>query len=166
MIVYSIKTIVRILSDQDDAMESILNKDSKLDAGEWEKIRLHPDFGEEILKPIPTLQAECRIVRHHHERMDGQGYPDGLYGNQLNLSEKIIIVADAFDAMNSKRAYREPLEAREIIAELENNKGSQFDPEVVTVFLAIYDEELRVPMAPADGRKIIPIKAPAPAGLL
>ncbi|MBU2497545.1 MAG: HD domain-containing protein [Proteobacteria bacterium] len=122
-------------------MESILNKASSLDSEEWEKIKQHPAFSEEILRPIYSLQEESRIVRHHHEREDGSGYPDGLYGNRLSLSEKIIIVADAYDAMNSKRAYRAPLDHAHIVEDLETNKGRQFDTEVVDVFLPILREE-------------------------
>ncbi|MBW2309448.1 MAG: HD domain-containing protein, partial [Deltaproteobacteria bacterium] len=79
-------------------MDSILNKNSRLNEEEWNKIKWHPVFSEEILRPIISLREECQIVRHHHEREDGQGYPDGLYGKRLSLSEKIIIVADAYEA--------------------------------------------------------------------
>ena len=122
-------------------MESILNKSTSLEANEWSDIRKHPVIGEEILKPIFSLREESRIVRHHHEREDGKGYPDGLYGNRLSLSEKIIIVADSFDAMSSKRAYREALDLVTIKEELKRNKGSQFDAEVVDVFLDILEEQ-------------------------
>ncbi|MBW1999835.1 MAG: HD domain-containing protein [Deltaproteobacteria bacterium] len=122
-------------------VEKILNKNSDLDPEEWNQIRQHPVSGEEILRPLLSLSEECRIVRHHHEREDGRGYPDGLYGSRLSLSEKIIIVADAFDAMNSKRAYRPPLSLGEIKEELEANKGTQFDEEVVDVFLGTLESE-------------------------
>ncbi|MBW1981533.1 MAG: HD domain-containing protein [Deltaproteobacteria bacterium] len=139
-------------------MEKILNKGSSLEASEWNEIKKHPVFGEEILKPIFSLREECKIVRHHHEREDGRGYPDGLYGNRLSLSEKIIIVADAFDAMNSKRAYRSPLEAAVIKEELEINKGSQFDAEVVDVLLEILEEDGRSSIP--HSHKIVPLHVP------
>jgi HD-GYP domain-containing protein (c-di-GMP phosphodiesterase class II)/HAMP domain-containing protein len=122
-------------------MESILMKSASLEANEWSDIKKHPVIGEEILKPIVSLRQECKIVRHHHEREDGKGYPDGLYGNRLSLSEKIIIVADSFDAMSSKRAYRSPLGLEAIKGELQRNRGSQFDVEVVEVFTDILEEE-------------------------
>lgn len=136
-------------------MESVLNKTTSLEVGEWSNIRKHPVIGEEILKPIFSLREESRIVRHHHEREDGKGYPDGLYGNRLSLSEKIIIVADSFDSMRSKRAYREPLDVTSTKHELERNKGSQFDPEVVDVFLEIL-EEGTTQLSINQSHKIIP----------
>jgi HD-GYP domain-containing protein (c-di-GMP phosphodiesterase class II) len=138
-------------------MESILNKNTSLEASEWSNIKRHPAIGEEILKPIFSLREESKIVRHHHEREDGKGYPDGLYGNRLSLSEKIIIVADSFDSMRSKRAYRAPLDLASTKSELIKNKGSQFDPEVVDVFLEIL-EEGKTPLSTVQSHKIIPFQ--------
>ena len=123
-------------------MESILNKTTKLDDHEWQTIRKHPEIGEEILKPLSSFDSEKKLIRHHHEREDGRGYPDGIYGNELSMLEKIIIVADSFDAMNSKRAYRTQLPAEVIKGELTKNKGTQFNPEVIDIFMEIYEEEL------------------------
>jgi HD-GYP domain-containing protein (c-di-GMP phosphodiesterase class II) len=123
-------------------IDNILNKSSRLDSSEYEVIQRHPVIGEEILQPIVSLREERQLVRHHHEREDGRGYPDGLTGNQLSVSEKIIIAADAFDAMNSRRSYRQALSAPTIKTELINNKGRQFDAEVVDVLLEIYEEQL------------------------
>ncbi len=125
-------------------LESILNKKSRLNAEEYRMIKKHPRFGEEILRPIFNLEKERNIVRHHHEREDGRGYPDRLDGIQLSLSEKIIIVADAFDAMNSKRSYRDAFDRETIRNELKANKGKQFDNQVVDAFLEIYNEEHHV----------------------
>jgi len=125
-------------------VDNILNKSSRLNNAECQVIQRHPVIGEEILQSIVSLREERRIVRHHHEREDGQGYPDGLMGHQLSISEKIIIAADAFDAMNSRRSYRETLPAPLIKTELFNNKGQQFDPDVVDVLLEIYEEQLAV----------------------
>ena len=118
-------------------LESILNKSSSLNNDEFSMIKRHPMYGEEILRPIFSLRDERKIVRHHHEREDGRGYPDGLKGDQLSLSEKIIIVADAYDAMNSMRSYRDAMDLGIIMNELQNNRGKQFDPEVVDVLLEI-----------------------------
>ena len=123
-------------------LESILNKDTRLNVDEYLKIKRHPIYGEEILRPIFSLKRERKIVRHHHERVDGKGYPDGLHRDQLSLSEKIIIVADSFDAMNSKRSYRPALSPQEIRSELINNRGAQFDPDVVDVLLEIKEREI------------------------
>ena len=140
-------------------VENILNKSTSLEKEEWFNIKKHPVFGEEILKPIFSLKEEAKIVRHHHEREDGKGYPDGLYGNKLSLSEKIIIVADAYDAMNSKRAYRAPLDPTTIRNELRANKGSQFDSEVVDVFLEVLEEEAKTPLKASKSHKILPFQA-------
>ena len=122
-------------------LESILNKNSGLNSDEYQMIKKHPKFGEEILRPIFSLKNERAIVRHHHEREDGKGYPDGLGGDELSLSEKIIIVADAFDAMNSKRSYRDAFDHETIREELKRNRGKQFNDQVVGVLLEIYEEE-------------------------
>jgi putative nucleotidyltransferase with HDIG domain len=138
-------------------IESILNKKADLEPNEWAKIKQHPVAGAEILRPILSLREECKIVRHHHEREDGRGYPDGLYGSRLSLSEKIIIVADAFDAMNSKRAYRPPLNLGDIKHELQKNKGSQFDEEVVDVFMEVLDQEAFTGVNSGRSGRIIPL---------
>jgi len=143
-------------------VENILNKGSSLDREEWINIKKHPTFGEEILRPIFSLKEEAKLVRHHHEREDGKGYPDGLYGNKLSLSEKIIIVADAYDAMNSKRAYRAPFDPASIRNELQANKGSQFDSEVVDVFLKILEEEAKTPLITSQSHKVVPFQIITP----
>lgn len=121
-------------------MDNVLNKKSKLNDNEWDLIKRHPVFGDEILSSITFLKDARTIVRHHHEREDGKGYPDRLSGNELSLSEKIIIVADSFDAMNSKRSYRDVMGTAYIRDEFLKNKGKQFDPNVVEVFLEILDD--------------------------
>ena len=124
-------------------LEGILNKDSHLNNEEVRILKKHPVIGEEILRPIQSLDKERKIVRHHHEREDGLGYPDGLSGRQLSLSEKIIIAADAFDAMNSKRSYRMALESESIIEELKANRGKQFDRQVADVLIDVFDREIK-----------------------
>lgn len=107
--------------------ESILNKPGKLTEEEWMIIRQHPVIGDRVLEPIHFLNAARPLVRGHHERLDGKGYPDGLQGEQLSVGHRIIIVADAFDAMSSDRAYRPALSPEQIEHELQRNAGSQFD---------------------------------------
>ena len=98
-------------------------------------IRNHPVTGESILKPVGTLSRLCSIIRHHHERYDGAGYPDGLKGEEIPLASRIIAVADSFDAMISGRHYMPNRKTNEAISELKRYSGSQFDPGCVRVFL-------------------------------
>jgi HD-GYP domain-containing protein (c-di-GMP phosphodiesterase class II) len=89
------------------------------------------------------MQREVDIVRHHHERIDGKGYPDGIGGSGLDLLTKIITTADSFDAMTSKRSYKKNLTWEEGLAELNDCSGTQFDPEVVRVFTSVFSEKLK-----------------------
>jgi len=118
--------------------ESVLNKPAPLSDEEWEVVRRHPVVGCDILAPVTFLTKTMPIIRYHHERQDGKGYPDGIFAGELSRSVRIIIVADAYDAMASDRAYRNALTDAEIEAELIANNGSQFDPEVVSVFLELH----------------------------
>jgi len=117
--------------------DSILNKPDKLTDEEYDIIRNHCTIGSDILSNINLISYASNIARHHHERYDGKGYPDGLKGDGIPLGARIVAVADSFDAMNSKRVYREPLDRNIIISELKNNKGIQFDPDVVDALLEI-----------------------------
>ncbi len=119
--------------------ESILNKPGRLDEQEWLIVREHPVVADRVLAPILFLQGARSIVRGHHERLDGKGYPDGLSGNQLSLGQKIIIVADAYDAMSSNRSYRHALDAAKIREQLVTNIGTQFDREVVETLFSLLD---------------------------
>jgi HD-GYP domain-containing protein (c-di-GMP phosphodiesterase class II) len=125
--------------------ESILNKSGELDADEWRIVREHPVVADRVLAPILFLQGARPIVRGHHERLDGKGYPDGLSAGQLTLGQKIIIVADAYDAMSSSRSYRAALSENQIREELRAKLGTQFDPDVVG---ALYDVLSARSMAP------------------
>ncbi|MCL2103428.1 MAG: HD-GYP domain-containing protein, partial [Syntrophorhabdaceae bacterium] len=98
-------------------------------------IHNHPIMGESILKPVGSLSRLCSIIRHHHERYDGSGYPDGLKGEDIPLASRIIAVADSFDAMISGRRYLPNREIHEVINELNRCSGTQFDPSCVKVFL-------------------------------
>ena len=119
--------------------ETILNKPGKLDDEEWLIVREHPVVADRVLAPILFLQNARPIVRGHHERMDGRGYPDGLAGHGLSLGQKIIIVADAYDAMNSSRSYRAALSEDQIRSEFASNIGTQFADDVVRALFDILD---------------------------
>jgi putative two-component system response regulator len=117
--------------------ESVLNKPTSLSDEEFEHVRLHSQTGERILKPIVDDEEILKTVRHHHERYDGNGYPDGLKGEEIPQLARIIAVADSFDAMTSERPYRKALSKEAACAEIERCRGSQFDPEVADAFLEI-----------------------------
>jgi len=124
--------------------EHILQKTEPLTEEEWKIIKTHPVVGEEILRPVFFEKDAMEIVKQHHERFDGKGYPDGLDKNDINLLARILSVADAFDAMTSARAYRKPLSIPEAMKELKANSGTQFDPDIVNTFLKILEEEMHI----------------------
>jgi two-component system cell cycle response regulator len=114
--------------------ESILEKVGALSDSEWALIRRHTIIGERILAAAPALENSSRLVRSSHERMDGTGYPDGLAAADIPLGSRIILVADAFDAMLSERSYGTTLSEADALAELRRCAGTQFDPAVVAAF--------------------------------
>ena len=114
--------------------DSILNKPGPLDDDEWAFMRRHTLVGERILLAAPALAEAARLVRSSHERWDGNGYPDGLAGEDIPLGSRIIAVCDAFDAMTSLRPYRDAIEAAAALAELRRCAGTQFDKRVVNAF--------------------------------
>jgi putative two-component system response regulator len=121
-------------------VESVLNKASRLTEEELAMVRLHPETGERILQPITRDNEILAMVRHHHERYDGKGYPDGVKGDAsktdgIAFDWSIIGLADAFDAMNSDRPYRKALALEQSLQELNKGAGSQFDPAVVKAFM-------------------------------
>jgi len=119
--------------------ETILNKRGPLTDEEWAVMRTHPEVGERILQPIQSLQAILPIVRHHHERWDGGGYPDGLVGRAIPLGARIVAVCDAFRAMTEDRPYRASREEAEAVGELRSCAGTQFDPDCVEALLRARD---------------------------
>jgi putative nucleotidyltransferase with HDIG domain len=125
--------------------DSILLKQGKLDAEELAIIRKHPETGEEIIRPVLLLDHESRIIRHHHEKWDGSGYPDGLAGEDIPLASRILAVADSFDAMVNNRPYRKALGMDMALYELRANRGTQFDSNIVDAFMDIKDEILKPP---------------------
>jgi len=124
--------------------ESVLTKPGRLDANEYERVRLHPSIGARILGGIRQLDEVVEGLLTHHERPDGQGYPQGLSGPGLPLDGLIIGLADSFDAMTSDRTYRKALPLQSVISEIREYAGTQFDKKVVSVFLSMDLEKLLV----------------------
>ena len=121
--------------------DTILNKPTKLTEEEYAVIKEHTVIGSEILKNITLIRHVQEVARYHHEHYDGSGYPDGLKGEEIPLPARIVAVADSYDAMQSKRIYRNPLGAETIYKEISKNRGIQFDPEIADIFLKLLREE-------------------------
>lgn len=119
----------------------VLLKHGKLDSCEEEEIRTHPEKGVKILDPVHFLRPVISSIRHHHERFDGTGYPDGLRGKEIPFKARILSVADAWDAMLSTRPYRKALSFEEARDELLRCAGSHFDPELVEVFVKVMEKD-------------------------
>lgn len=115
--------------------KELLNKPGKLTEQEFDEIKRHPIIGYRLLSAVPEYSEIAYDVLSHHERYDGLGYPNGLKGKDIPFRARVISVADAYDAMISKRPYKKPLSKKEAILELINNKGTQFDPEIVDAFI-------------------------------
>lgn len=114
---------------------AILNKTSKLTKEEYEEVKKHPELGEKLISKIEDFSDIAKIVRHHHEWYSGQGYPDGLRGEEIPLESRIIAIADAFDAMTSDRPYRKAMDRKTALEILRRNEGSQWDPEILKIAL-------------------------------
>lgn len=121
--------------------ERILGKNDGLTGKEFERIKEHTIMGAKIIEPVEFLKDSYKTIYHHHERYDGDGYPDGLKGEDIPISARIIAVADAYDAMGSDRPYRKKLKQDKIMKELTEQSGKQFDPEVVKALILILDRE-------------------------
>jgi len=120
--------------------DSILTKPGKLTEEEYEEIKKHPVIGYELLEKNNIFKDVLMAIRNHHERYDGKGYPDGLRGDEIPLIAKIVALADSFDAMMSKRSYREKLELEYTVNEIKKNKGIQFDPVVAEAFIRLIED--------------------------
>ncbi len=125
--------------------DAILNKPGPLNESEWTTMRDHSAAGARIVGQIPSLRRCSLIIRAHHERFDGKGYPDGLNGNAIPLEARIIAVADSFHAMVTDRPYRNAISPREAMKILEDGKGTQWDPKVVEAFMGLFEH--RAPAA-------------------
>ena len=121
--------------------EGILGKNDGLTSEEFKRIKEHTIMGAKIVKPVEFLKDSYKAIYHHHERYDGDGYPDRLKGEDIPISARIITVADAYDAMGSDRPYRKKLKQDKIMKELTEQSGKQFDPEVVKALISVLDRE-------------------------
>jgi len=115
--------------------DAVLLKPGPLDEEEWKHMKIHPEVGYEIASKIDMLRPTMAAIRNHHERWDGRGYPDGLAGEEIPLSARIVCLADAFDAMATDRPYKRALTLEECYTQLRRNRGVQFDPRLVDLFL-------------------------------
>ena len=120
--------------------DSVLNKPTQLTEDEDNLLKKHTIIGAEILKDVTLIPHVAEVTRNHHEHYDGSGYPDGLAGTEIPIYARIIAVADCYDAMNSRRIYRNALSQDEIYEEILKNKGTQFDPEIADIFLTLLTE--------------------------
>lgn len=119
--------------------DHVLKKMDRLTAEEFEEMKKHTVIGEQIVSHIEDLKEFLPVIRHHHERIDGKGYPDQLKGDDIHPYARIVAVCDAFDAMTSTRPYRRYMYIEEAFAELQNVKGSQLDPVLVDQFVEIFN---------------------------
>ena len=119
--------------------DHILHKPGRLTDAEFTEMKRHPEYGVEIMEPVKAFRTILPAMLHHHERFDGRGYPHGLSGYDIPLSARIMCVADCFDAMTSDRPYRKGMPVETALSELRNNKSTQFDPEMVDIFLNLFD---------------------------
>ena len=124
--------------------EHILQKPGKLTPEEWTIMRTHPEIGYRIAHTVPELANIADYILAHHERWDGKGYPKGLVGKEIPLLSRILSVVDAYDAMTQDRSYRKALAVSEAKEELRRHAGTQFDPQIVDVFLTYLENEVQV----------------------
>jgi HD-GYP domain-containing protein (c-di-GMP phosphodiesterase class II) len=157
--------------------EAVLNKPGPLDDGEWEVMRAHPMLGVQMVAGIKSLGSAVEVIRCHHERWDGKGYPAGLAGEAIPAGARVFAVADAFDAMTSDRPYRQAMPFDRACQEIAEGAGSQFDPSVVDAFTAIVpglpdlhaslheagarEGRPSLPAERAPGLSVVPARVPA-----
>jgi len=122
--------------------DKVLNKKGKLNGENWEAIKAHPRLGANIVGNIPNLVPCVSSILHHHERWDGGGYPEGLKGEEIPIEARILAIADTFEAMTSARPYRPALSREEVVKELRQSAGTQFDPKLVEVFIGLIEAGL------------------------
>lgn len=123
--------------------ESVLNKPGPLSDEEWAVMRTHPLIGVTLVEPLRFLGDAVQIIRSHHERWDGRGYPEGLKGEEIFLPARIFMMADTFDAMTTDRSYRRAMSIDAALEEIDRHAGTQFDPEVARRWIALVEEAER-----------------------
>jgi putative two-component system response regulator len=136
--------------------EAILTKPTALDSDEWELMRRHPEIGERICEPLAQAGLFAPIVRHHHERWDGRGYPDGLRGEAIPLGARIVAIVDAFDAMTHDRPYRRGMPVAVAVNELWRESGGQFDRALVPLFVMELERDQDVISAELPPSALLP----------
>jgi putative nucleotidyltransferase with HDIG domain len=129
--------------------DRVLHKPGKLNDDEWKVMQIHPDIGARIVEGIPFLQESLSIIRYHHERWDGSGYPSGLKGEEIPIQARIFAVADVFDALTSRRSYRSKSSADEAIQYIKQQSGKLFDPMIVEALTRLPYKEF------TEGEKVI-----------
>jgi HD-GYP domain-containing protein (c-di-GMP phosphodiesterase class II) len=129
--------------------DAILNKPGRLSPEEYELMKKHPEFGWAVLHQVPGMERASLLILHHHERVDGNGYPAGLKGEEIPIGSRIVCAIDAFDAMVSNRPYREGLPFEEAVRRLVADSGTQFDSEVVKHFIPVARAEMSAVFAAA-----------------
>ena len=139
--------------------ERVLLKPGALSREERSVVELHPVIGARIVERVPGLSALAPAIRHHHERWDGHGYPDGLRGEEIPVEARIVAIADCYSALISDRPYRRPLSPAEACAEIERSAGTQLDPEIAPLFAA----ELRRHPPEPSGNGALPVRSQSPA---
>ncbi|MFC1878959.1 HD domain-containing phosphohydrolase [Chloroflexota bacterium] len=126
--------------------ETILSKAGPLSDQEWTEMKQHPVIGAELVRKIPYLRPAIPIIRHHHERWNGGGYPDGLCGDQIPLGARIVSVVDAFDAMTTMRVYQKAVSSERALEEIQRGRNERYDPNVVDAFTEAWrqiDQDLK-----------------------
>jgi len=133
--------------------ERILLKPGELTPEEYEIVKSHPELGKKLVEGIEKLKRISNWLKSHHERYDGKGYPEGLIGEEIPISSRIISIADTYDAMTSNRAYRDALPHQFAVAEIMSCSGSQFDPKLTELFININDEIEKIKLNPEEAYK-------------
>lgn len=124
--------------------DQILNKKTRLSPEEWEIMKKHPEIGYRIAQSAPELSPIADKILSHHERWDGNGYPQGLRGEEIPLISRILSIADAYDVMTNGRPYQPPLSQDEALEEIKRCAGTQFDPYIVEIFIKSFSNEIDV----------------------
>ena len=143
--------------------EAVLNKSGPLSEAEWEIVRRHPVAGVEMLADVEFPWDIIPMVRHHHERLDGRGYPDGLSGNDIPVAARILCIADVYDALTVARSYKRPFTHLEAMEIMRRDVGTQFDPALFALFEDLMRARMAKPRTPQQPASVRPAKAPANA---